>query len=1237
MNRDKCAKTALRSQKQPRLQQVSAQKKKKGLASIDAQSGPRSGQLDSGKEVRSAGLQGKRPVNVSSCATVECPGAQRKLSDASNTSEDLSKDSGCLSGKLSSSDSSSEISDCPSEGNSNKHNFASSDSYLSWIDGEAFLSPDSERKGDGKPCVKLQRHTCALQPDAAGQGLSLFNSSGSFMDLMMGETTEDLVREVDDLRSENEYLKDEVEELRCEMLEMRDMFQEEEVFQLQELRLQLEHANKTCRILQYRLRKAERRSIRVAQTGQVDGELVRGLEHDIMVAKSVSLRLYNELEGVQKKNSQLEWENEALREKTQELEVAKQVLQAEVEKVRESTLKKKSLRSTASRAEKRLSQQIEDDSADLRCQLHFAKEELALMCKKLTKLVSESEGMREELAKYHSAYGDIQLPESKQNSAHAREAGVRVHLKLVEEEATLLSRRVVELEVENRGLRAEMTDLKEKTGRGGEEEEEEEEENRDALEENLSAGTPVNDREGSLKIACTTYKEGQDEAAMEGKSDVETSSQTDGAITTCQEGPVGGEWDPLDSHESENDTKLDRGLMGMTVKDFETLLALRDHSCILSSAIQLLTTPQTTGHSSTSCAFTSLTEVDLDGKAHQIVSPGPLNEALELLQAMLLALIGRVETFLTGEDPGKLFLSGDGKDLNLIELPRKQGVADLHTSEVKEREGQVRQATAFQSDLIRSCRDPKMRMSLQILWILHQWCHFKGREVEAKEGKDQTMRILGGLLQDLGAELRDEQIEFNSEAKTTQGKAAECAVSGLFHNEDDRKCSSKVKGVCRQFSPQGCKRKNWCYLSHEAAQLDQEDPVKTWDHLIMPLSFPYLDFDQMSMERSHTCPEKSAFRIYYSPPSARRVQLAQLKQSPVADRESVNSGSPWCTPPTSFSPLCLGSAANLSDDMKEMTAGWRGTVQGSSQERRGRSQQRWVDVACSGTQTHMKPQMVSVGLQTDGSATVRSSPSQVLSTSLVSARSHHISASLDGVSGRVERPRPSTSSPKLYRRHSTSAVFSPPSSTNLSSSSSSTSTSRDRALWNLNHQSRTGLTWTRQTSHRAGAGQNHGSASNAKPPSKPAGTHRYGMVTEFLRRVSGRTEKPVPVPGSGQKTKNSLKNLERAPTRPAAAPLHRSDSVTRIVNNRFMKQREEAGRAQREEKTRSLDHGVHHRPSTVVAEDGNYDCSSGSTLTFCFARPSRSTQRQMSHQSKLHRHSTRYSPPASTAAESNCE
>ncbi|TMS15767.1 Protein SOGA1 [Larimichthys crocea] len=273
------------------------------------------------------------------------------------------------------------------------------------------------------------------------------------------------------MRSENDYLKDEMEELRSEMLEMRDMYMEEDVYQLQELRQQLEQANKTCRILQYRLRKAERRSLRVAQTGQVDGELIRTLEQDVKVAKDVSIRLHSQLDTVEKKRSRLEQENEELRVRLQDLEVAKQVLQQEIDK---NSQKKRGARPN-NKPDKKLGAQ--EDSSDLKCQLHFAKEESALMCKKLTKLVKDSEAMKEELAKYRSMYGDVNASltvEEVADSPHTREAEIRVHLKLVEEEANLLSRRIVELEVENRGLRAEMDDMKgpqdgpqELTGVGG--------------------------------------------------------------------------------------------------------------------------------------------------------------------------------------------------------------------------------------------------------------------------------------------------------------------------------------------------------------------------------------------------------------------------------------------------------------------------------------------------------------------------------------------------------------------------------------------------------------------------------------------------------------------------------------------------------------------------------------------------------------------------------------------------
>uniref|UniRef100_A0A671KWD8 Suppressor of glucose, autophagy associated 1 n=1 Tax=Sinocyclocheilus anshuiensis TaxID=1608454 RepID=A0A671KWD8_9TELE len=249
------------------------------------------------------------------------------------------------------------------------------------------------------------------------------------------------------------------------MLEMRDMYMEEDVYQLQELRQQLDQANKTCRILQYRLKKAERRSIRVAQTGQVDGELIRTLEQDVKVSKDVSIRLHNELDAVEKKRSRLEQENEELRVKLQDLEVAKQVLQAEMEKARENSLKKR-----GARPNNKPDKKPPEDSSDLKCQLHFAKEESVLMCKKLTKMVKDNEAMREELAKYCSLYGEVDASltvEEVADSPHTREAEVKVHLKLVEEEANLLSRRIVELEVENRGLRAEMDDMKIHDSPGG--------------------------------------------------------------------------------------------------------------------------------------------------------------------------------------------------------------------------------------------------------------------------------------------------------------------------------------------------------------------------------------------------------------------------------------------------------------------------------------------------------------------------------------------------------------------------------------------------------------------------------------------------------------------------------------------------------------------------------------------------------------------------------------------------
>uniref|UniRef100_A0A8P0PNB5 Microtubule crosslinking factor 1 n=2 Tax=Canis lupus familiaris TaxID=9615 RepID=A0A8P0PNB5_CANLF len=307
----------------------------------------------------------------------------------------------------------------------------------------------------------------AVAEDAGGRAPLEPTGPGTPKDPGPGEQTrlvpaaveEELLREMEELRSENDYLKDELDELRAEMEEMRDSYLEEDVYQLQELRRELDRAHKNCRILQYRLRKAEQKSLKVAETGQVDGELIRSLEQDLKVAKDVSVRLHHELETVEEKRAKAEDENESLRQQMIEVEISKQALQNELERLKESSLKRRGNRETYK--EKKTFNQ--DDSADLKCQLQFAKEEGSLMRKKMAKLGKEKDELEQELQKYKALYGDVDSPLPTGEAGgppSTREAELKLRLKLVEEEANILGRKIVELEVENRGLKAEMEDMR---------------------------------------------------------------------------------------------------------------------------------------------------------------------------------------------------------------------------------------------------------------------------------------------------------------------------------------------------------------------------------------------------------------------------------------------------------------------------------------------------------------------------------------------------------------------------------------------------------------------------------------------------------------------------------------------------------------------------------------------------------------------------------------------------------
>ncbi|KAK2492333.1 hypothetical protein MC885_006198 [Smutsia gigantea] len=278
--------------------------------------------------------------------------------------------------RISHTDSSSDLSDCPSEPLSDEQRLlpaASSDaeSGTGSSDREPLRgAPTTNAAARGPPCESPETPALLAAPPAAGACLGGRSSPGGVSTgspgpgvaedvggcaapertvpgtrqdpgpgersrLVPAAAEEELLREVEELRSENDYLKDELDELRAEMEEMRDSYLEEDVYQLQELRRELDRANKNCRILQYRLRKAEQKSLKVAETGQVDGELIRSLEQDLKVAKDVSVRLHHELETVEEKRAKAEDENETLRQQMIEVEISKQALQNELERLKE--------------------------------------------------------------------------------------------------------------------------------------------------------------------------------------------------------------------------------------------------------------------------------------------------------------------------------------------------------------------------------------------------------------------------------------------------------------------------------------------------------------------------------------------------------------------------------------------------------------------------------------------------------------------------------------------------------------------------------------------------------------------------------------------------------------------------------------------------------------------------------------------------------------------------------------
>lgn len=167
------------------------------------------------------------------------------------------------------------------------------------------------------------------------------------MEVKLSESEND----IEDIRTENEDLKQEINDLKVEMEEMYDSFRDQEAEEFRELQRELEMTAKNCRVLQFKLRKAERRSEQVEidrqsyeeklhllqnQFEDADARAhIRSIEEELRMAKEVSVRLHDELDILDDKRQKVEEDNSHLTRLLEQSDKKQFRLEMEVDKLRD--------------------------------------------------------------------------------------------------------------------------------------------------------------------------------------------------------------------------------------------------------------------------------------------------------------------------------------------------------------------------------------------------------------------------------------------------------------------------------------------------------------------------------------------------------------------------------------------------------------------------------------------------------------------------------------------------------------------------------------------------------------------------------------------------------------------------------------------------------------------------------------------------------------------------------------
>ncbi|CAN7998725.1 unnamed protein product [Ixodes hexagonus] len=271
----------------------------------------------------------------------------------------------------------------------------------------------------------------------------------------------------EELMEENEEIKKEVQDLEEQLEELQDTYREDQQSEYHDLRKELESTSKNCRVLQFKLRKAERRVEQLElEKGQSDEKLaelqkttqitadktrMKVLEDELHVANELSRKLASELEVLKDAKTKLEMDNNAL--KKQLGTGAKGTTVSQASKSKEAVMGK-----DYETMCKDLYDSMERET-DLREQLRFAEEENKTIRRKINNVEQENETLMLQIRKLSGRRESTGDSDSEEDVSMEE---LRMQFELQEQETSVLRRKAEEREQQIESLEKEVKYLQEK-------------------------------------------------------------------------------------------------------------------------------------------------------------------------------------------------------------------------------------------------------------------------------------------------------------------------------------------------------------------------------------------------------------------------------------------------------------------------------------------------------------------------------------------------------------------------------------------------------------------------------------------------------------------------------------------------------------------------------------------------------------------------------------------------------